>query len=158
MYSKDGMRHHSASRAQLHDEVANARQVNNRTLKSPAGKHNPNPTAGGSNAVAGGPGSNDVSHMPIADVVAKHGPAHKVEITHDHAGGKHSVTSHHKGAHHKTEHESADKAHLHAADAVGLQTPDQSEEAEAEPYAGTESPEEEAAEEEQGGIPGMKRA
>jgi hypothetical protein len=62
----------------------------------------------------------DVSEQPIGEVVAEHGPAHKIVIHHDHEGGKHRVHSHHGGKVHKSEHESADAAHMHAAHAAGL--------------------------------------
>ncbi len=51
--------------------------------------------------------------MPAQDpseVVAEHGPAHKVEISHDE--DKHTVTSHHKDGHsHTSEHASKAEAH-----------------------------------------------
>lgn len=138
---KMGKVHHSASRARLSDDMAEAK------ISKPNAEHR-TPQSGVSGQ------SQDVSNMKIKDVVAKHGSAHEIHIKHDHGAGQHHVTSHHKGGHHKSMHASADDAHLHAAQAAGLNTPDEAEEA--EPYAGNESPEEEAAEEKEGGgIPGM---
>ena len=45
-------------------------------------------------------------------MVAEHGPAHKVVISHDEKSGRHVVTSHHKDGHvHSNVHEHAHKAH-----------------------------------------------
>lgn len=68
----------------------------------------------------------------MRDVVDEHGPAEKMEITTHHADGHK-----HKSVHH--DHESASK---HVAHAFG----EEPEEAEAEPFAGKETPEEEQAE------------
>jgi len=60
----------------------------------------------------------------IHEMVAAHGPAEKVEITH--AEGKHTKTSHHGGKKHVSHHDSAEEAH-HAgmtAAGVGEQEPD----------------------------------
>src|SRR6185437_1981343 len=62
----------------------------------------------------------DVSQQDIGEVVAQHGPAEKVEIEHDHAAGKHHVTSHHGGKKHHSEHGSAAEAHMHGAQAAGV--------------------------------------
>lgn len=57
----------------------------------------------------------------IHEVVAQHGAAHKIEIKHDHAAGKHSVTSHHEGGHvHNSEHGTAEEAHDEAKGAAGI--------------------------------------
>jgi hypothetical protein len=136
MYAKDGSKHHSASRASLHDEM----NERGKSLKSSAGKDNPTPTAGA---------SKDVSHMDIKEVVAKHGPAHEVHVKHDHAAGAHHVTSHHKGAHHKSTHGSAHEAHMHGAMAAGHEGEDENETPD---EAMNESPMDEESE---GSIPGM---
>jgi hypothetical protein len=48
-------------------------------------------------------------------VVAAHGPANEVNITHDHAMGMHSVHSMHADGHeHQSEHGSVEEAHEHA--------------------------------------------
>src|SRR5262245_11172977 len=109
MYAKDGTRHHSASRARLHDEKSGGGKPPAAPMSKPAVPAKP----------AGGAGESDLSHMDIKDVVAKHGPAHKVEMEHDHAGGQHHVTSHHKGGHHKSTHGSAHEAHMHGMQAAG---------------------------------------
>jgi hypothetical protein len=50
-----------------------------------------------------------------AQVVAEHGPAHEIHITH--SEGSHSVESHHGDGHvHRSEHASASEAHDHARD------------------------------------------
>lgn len=131
---KAGNVHHSASRARLSDDMAMAKE---NASKPPA-------------KMAGGDGaSKDMSHMDIGEVVAKHGPAHKVEVMHDHEAGAHSVTSHHKGAHHKSMHGSAKEAHDHGAVAAGHE-PSEDEDA----YGGRETPDEENAEAGQS-IPGL---
>lgn len=62
---------------------------------------------------------NDGDSDDIESVVAQHGPASKVEISHE--GEKHSVTSHHGGHKHHSEHGSAEEAHMHGAKAAGIQ-------------------------------------
>lgn len=139
----DGKRYHSASRAHAHGALK----------PSAAPPKAMNKPAAASSAPAGGSSEGqDLSHMDMKEVVAKHGPAHKVEMEHDHAGGKHRVKSHHKGGHHTSEHGSADEAHMHAAKAAGVETPDEANADEDMAYAGNESPEEENAE---ASIPGM---
>lgn len=115
----DGSRHHSASRAKLHDEMAA-----DKGKKPPMTKATPE--AGGEPDGAEG---HDVSHMPIHEVVEKHGPAHKVEIEHDHEAMSHKKTSHHGKHKHVSEHESAEEAHDHAKMAAGVaESPDEEEE------------------------------
>jgi hypothetical protein len=137
--AQDGTRHHSASRAYHHDQMAAQKGEAKGGMK-----------AGGDMDGADG-GSKDMSHMEIHEVVAKHGPAHKINITHDHAAAKHEVMSHHKGAHHKSSHMSAEDAHEHAGKAAGLE--DESEEHEYDGGEG-ESPDD-AAMKESGSIPGL---
>src|SRR5277367_1311648 len=49
------------------------------------------------------------------NVVAEHGPATEIHITHDHKAGKHSVHSKHESGHeHHAEFGSAKEAHDHA--------------------------------------------
>lgn len=100
-------------------------------------------------AEANEPEGDDVSHMPIEDVVAEHGPAQKIEIEHDHEAGVHKVHSHHGEKTHHSEHASMSEAHEHARKAA--------DEAETEEEK-TESPEFEAGEREgakEYKIPGM---
>ena len=53
-------------------------------------------------------------------VVAEHGPAHTVEMKHDHATGQHHVKSVHEDGHvHKAKFGSANEAHDHAAKMAG---------------------------------------
>ena len=112
MTAKDGTRHHSASRARMHDEMQTANP------SAPA-----KPTAApDQNAMGGG----DVSNMPIHEVVKAHGPAHKVEIEHDHKMMKHKKTSHHGKMKHVSEHDTASEAHDHGKMAAGAEeTPDE---------------------------------
>ena len=129
--AKDGSQHHSASRASLHDEMSERKAAP--AMEKPA---------------MGGGASKDVSHMDIKDVVEKHGPAHEVNVKHDHEAGAHHVTSHHKGVHHKSTHGSAKEAHEHGMMAAGHESEEQ------EP---TETPDQEMAEQEgqEASIPGM---
>lgn len=76
----------------------------------------------------GEPDGDESSPQDIHEMVAQHGPAEKVEIVHDHAAGKHSVTSHHGGKTHKSEHTSAHEAHSHGMTAAGVQPEEQTEE------------------------------
>lgn len=57
----------------------------------------------------------------IQSIVAQHGPAEEVHIEHDHAAGKHKVTSHHGGHKHVAEHATAEEAHEHAKVAGGVE-------------------------------------
>lgn len=71
-----------------------------------------------------------------AQVVAEHGPANDVHVTHDHATGKHHVTSTHEDGHvEESDHGSAAEAHDHAkalSEDAGSQEPDELEGAEYE--------------------------
>lgn len=85
--AKDGSRHHSASRARLHDEMSAKSGSAVTPIKKdssdagPGGMTHPAPTA-----------------TPIQEHVDEHGPAHSVTYQHDEAGGKHIVTSYHGDA------------------------------------------------------------
>jgi len=133
--SSDGVRHHSASRALLHEE------------RMGSGKEKPA-------AMAPMAGAKDVSSMPIADVVAKHGPATEVHMKHDHAAGMHHVTSHHKGHIHKSKHSSAEEAHEHAQQASGVGMGDEEEPDNTKGSSYT--PDDEDEEGTGGGIPGLE--
>lgn len=53
------------------------------------------------------------------EVVAEHGPAHTVTVTHE--GGKHSVETEHKDSHvHEAEYDSPEEAHKAAKQLAGL--------------------------------------
>ncbi len=153
--AKDGSRHHSASRASLHDSLTAKKGPATVTpMKKPEGK---DPAA----AVKGPAIAQDHPHMPgphqtptetpVAEHVEQHGPStHTFHMEHE---GKHHVTSHHGGLGqnmHHSEHESAGEAHDHMAVAMG-------EGAESPDHEAAESPEYEAAEEHAGGgrIPGL---
>lgn len=62
---------------------------------------------------------NDVSDQDIHEVVENHGPADKVEVEHDHAGGHHKVVSHHGDVKHESDHATAEDAHDHAKVCAG---------------------------------------
>jgi hypothetical protein len=145
--AKDGTRHHSASRASLHDE-----------LSAKAGKPAPKvePDAKDTRGAEHVAGDTDVSGMDIGDVVSEHGPAHHIVVHHDHENKVHTVTSHHgKPAHmHHSEHGSAEEAHDHARKAAGVE-PAETEDGEPLEEA-METPETEEAEQSRAGaIPGM---
>lgn len=54
------------------------------------------------------------------EVVAEHGKATDIHITHDHEAGKHHVTSIHEDGHmNESDHDSADEAHEHAKELAG---------------------------------------
>jgi len=61
-------------------------------------------------------------HDEIKQVVAEHGPASRIEITHGEGGegGPSKVVSHHGGHRHEATHESPAMAHAHAAHAGGV--------------------------------------
>lgn len=79
--------------------------------------------AGGENEGA------EQSPQDIHEMVAQHGPAEKVEISH--AEGKHTKVSHHGGKTHTSEHASAEEAHQHGMTAAGVEP--QQEEQQQEP-------------------------
>jgi hypothetical protein len=55
-----------------------------------------------------------------AQIASEHGPAHVIDIQHDHEGGRHTVHAMHPDGHeHETEHASADEAHKFAGDCAG---------------------------------------
>ena len=80
----------------------------------------------------------------IHEMVAQHGPAEKVEISH--AEGKHTKVSHHGGKTHKSEHASAEEAHHHGMTAAGVEPGEQEEQPSVSAGAGALQ---------EGGIPGM---
>lgn len=67
----------------------------------------------------------------IQSFVAANGPADEVTMKHNDDSGEHEVTSSHRGKKHKSKHASRDEAHMHAAQAAGLNPPQQ----EAQPMA-----------------------
>ena len=100
----------------------------------------------------GDEGENGVHDLPetetsIEEHVAEHGPAHHIEVHHDHEGGRHTKISYHseKGAKHVSHHGSADEAHEAAKTAAGVGQENQVED---EPPGGGGGMQE-------GGIPGM---
>jgi hypothetical protein len=84
--AKDGSRHHSASRARLHDELAGRKGMSTATpMKKdksdagPGGMTHPAPTK-----------------TPIEEHVEEHGPAHAMMYHHDQDGdGMHHVSTYH---------------------------------------------------------------
>lgn len=116
--AKDGSRHHSASRASLHDELSAKKGAATVTpMKKPEG--------GESSDKHPAPSSHS-----IEDHVSDHGPAHAIHFTHDQEGdGKHHVSSFHgeaepgqhdhPAAHHSV-HASHAAAHQHMGKAMGM--------------------------------------
>lgn len=80
----------------------------------------------------------------IQSFVAANGPADEVNMKHNGDSGEHEVTSSHGGKKHKSKHASRDEAHMHAAQAAGLNPPQQ----EAQPMAA-------APQQQPMGIPGL---
>lgn len=154
--AKDGTRHHSASRASLHDSLSAGK---GKATVTPMKKPEGGDPAG---ATKGGAIPQDHPHMPgphqtptetpIAEHVEEHGPATHTFHMHHEETGTHHVTSHHGGMGknmHHSEHESHEAAHEHMAQAMGAgETPDHEE---------YETPETEAAEHSRGAgqIPGL---
>ena len=138
VYSSDGMGHHSAGRAKMHEDkmAASKPKAAAPLSKPPATK------------------MEAVSPHSIEDHVAQHGPAVEMHHKHDKASGKHHVTTHHgEGGKekHVSEHETPEDAHEHMRTAMGLTTPDSEDQKEMDI-----TPEQEAAEGTTGGgIPGM---
>jgi hypothetical protein len=89
-------------------------------------------------------GEDEAMPQDIHEMVAEHGPAEKVEITH--SEGKHAKVSHHGGKKHMSEHASAEEAHQHGMIAAGVSPEEQQEEQPAMAGAGAMQ---------EGGIPGM---
>jgi|GEM_PF-1907432 len=155
VHAKDGTRHHSASRASLHDQLSEGKGKATVTpMKKPESGDPAAATKGGaipqSHPHMPGPHQTP-TETPVAEHVEQHGPA--THVFHAEHEGKHHVTSHHGGMGqnmHHSEHESAGAAHDHmgAAMAAGQESPDH------EDY---ETPETEAAEESRasGRIPGL---
>lgn len=151
--AKDGSRHHSASRARLHDEMAAGKAGGGapkvKTMQ---------PAGAGAGAASQYP---EPTSTPIEEHVQEHGPAHTVVHEHDQATNTHHVSSFHgdaakgdndhPGAHH-SRHKSHAAAHEHMGKAMGVEhgeteeTPD-----EADMGAGND----EGDEEETSGVPGM---
>lgn len=93
-------------------------------------------------------GADDVSKMPIHDVVKQHGPATHVASEHDHQAGKHHVHTKHGSKHHHSDHETNEMAQDHMSAALGgMSSPDEVDEDHLDsPFEGTQSDEEEALE------------
>lgn len=72
----------------------------------------------------------------IQSFVAANGPADEVTMKHNDDSGEHEVTTSHRGKKHKSKHASRDEAHMHAAQAAGLQVPQQ----EAQPMQPAQQP------------------
>lgn len=88
-------------------------------------------------------------HEEIKSVVAEHGPAHKIQVQHDHEAKHSTVISHHgePGHRHEAHFDGEDHhvhAHAHAAHAAGVHDSDELHEAHSE---GGEADDEENAEE-----------
>jgi hypothetical protein len=137
--AKDGSRHHSSSRASLHDEMSASKASAGKVAEmKPAGDSYPAPS----------------SHS-IEDHVDEHGPAHKIEYKHDQATNEHHVSSHHgdgEETSHHSKHKTHHAAHEHMAKAMGMTKEEEQEDRD------NESPDEEMQEETAPagkGIPGL---
>jgi hypothetical protein len=127
MYAKDGSRHHSASRARMHDEMA--------TNKGPAAgvKQMKGQAEGASGpAHSSHPAPTETS---IEDHVSEHGPAHGMHYEHDQATGQHHVSTFHGDAKmgdmdhphtHHSVHKSEAGAHEHMGKSLGMDHADES--------------------------------
>jgi hypothetical protein len=123
VHAADGTRHHSASRAALHDRMASNKGPSS-GVKQMAGK-------------AEGMGSKGPGHMPgpaetptktpIEDHVSEHGPAHS--MMYQQSGGMHHVSSFHGDAKpgemdhphaHHSVHKSEMAAHEHMGKSMGM--------------------------------------
>jgi hypothetical protein len=122
VHSSDGVRHHSASRARMHEEKLKSGKSgdpNVMSMKPPAAK-----------AMPGGAMTHPApTGTPIEDHVAEHGPAHAMEYHHDKETNMHHVSSFHGEAEpgedehphaHHSEHRSAEAAHRHMGKAMGM--------------------------------------
>src|SRR5258705_9541031 len=105
VYTKDGMGHHSASRARMHE----SKMGEPAAKPKPAMEEKPKPEG------------EEHSAEDIKSVVAEHGPAHHVEYHHDKETNKHHVHSKHGEEEHEHHavHDSSEEAHDHMADAMG---------------------------------------
>ena len=143
--AKDGTRHHSASRASMHDKMAVTAGAHTKVtpMKMPAGDEHHQ---------AGSPVHPEPTKTPIEDHVAEHGPAHEIHYKHHEETDKHHLTSHHgeggeEEMHHSV-HDNAEAAHEHMSKAMGLTSEE----------AAEETPDDEPVETMHasgGGIPGM---
>lgn len=120
MIATDGSRHHSASRARLHDELSKGKGSAVTPMKKPG--------------VGEKDASENVQHpvpstIPIGDHVDEHGPAHTIHHQLDESTNMHHVSSFHgdatpeqkdhPGAHH-SQHKTHAAAHAHMGKAMGL--------------------------------------
>jgi hypothetical protein len=80
----------------------------------------------------------DADDGDINSFVAQNGPADEITMKHNDDTGEHEVESTHGGKKHKSKHASRDEAHMHAAQAAGLQPPQ--EQAPAAPMATQQQP------------------
>lgn len=108
-------------------------------------------------AAAEGAGHPAPTEMSIEDHVALHGPAHKMDYTHDKASGDHHVTSHHgepeggdEKQHHSV-HKTAKAAHEHMGKSMGMDHAQEEKDEESPDQEGQE----ELAHTGGGGIPGL---
>ena len=121
MMAKDGTRHHSASRARMHDELS--------TSKGSATEIPMRKPGAGEKDAGQGPKHPQPSTTPITDHVDEHGPAHAVHHEFDKGSNLHHVSSFHgdakpgendhPGAHH-SQHKTHAAAHQHMGKSMGL--------------------------------------
>jgi len=112
--------------------------------REPKDKHQPNTSPEDQSNTPTAKPDGDADDGDINSFVAQNGPADEITMKHNDDTGEHEVTSSHGGKKHKSKHASRDEAHMHAAQAAGLQPPQ--EQAPAAPMAPQQQPM---------GIPGM---
>jgi hypothetical protein len=107
------MKGSSSTDGKMHGNVQMIDRYNESKNKKPARPKERGGESGGEHEPSG--------HDEIKQVVAEHGPAHKLVIEHDHAGGEHHVTSHHEDGYvHRETLGTPEMAHAHAAHAGGV--------------------------------------
>lgn len=146
--AKDGSRHHSASRAQLHDEMS--------SKKGPASVTPMKKPVGGESTSEGSPKHPAPTKMSIQDHVEMHGPAHSMEYEHDEPSGIHHVTSKHgeeENSHHHSQHKTHEAAHQHMGEAMGMNHDNENEDETAEQEETPDSQQDQVAGHR--GIPGL---
>lgn len=158
--AKDGSRHHSASRARLHDDLAASKGP---ATAKPAGKApGADPAAAAKEPALAQdhphlPGPHQIpTETPVADHVGKHGLAtHAFVARGEGPEGEVHVTTHHGGLGknmHHTKHDTMAAAHEHMGQAMG------SEGGETQDHEDYETPDTESSEKDRsakGGIPGL---
>jgi hypothetical protein len=125
--AKDGSKHHSNTRARMHDEKMDEegkKKAKPADEHEPKGDKEPKAAKPGNHAEPDGDEGMD-SQEPIEDVVAQHGPADKMEMNADPASGAMKMTTHHGGMKHHSTHTDPMAMGHHMMKAMGHQPPEQ---------------------------------